>query len=167
MNTHINFRDITERIEKLISMWEVKLLQLPQDIRTERKNSQNRTIKEIIGHMIDSASNNHQRIVRLQYNKSLVFPDYRQDNDIWITTQNYQEEDWSLMIHLWKYLNLHMVHIFLNINPDCLNNTWKDHENTVITLREMIESYLVHLELHLLEISDLIPKSKTEKETGS
>lgn len=158
MASKTSFQDITDRIEELISIWEVKLLQLPQDIRTERRNSQNRTIKQILGHMIDSASNNHQRIVRLQFNKTLEFPDYRQDNDLWIAIQNHQQEDWSKMINMWKYYNLHLGHIFLNVDPTCLSNTWKDFEGTVVTLAEMIEGYLVHLELHLLEIRELINK---------
>lgn len=156
MATKTNFQDITDRIEELISLWEVKLLQLPQDIRTERRNSQNRTIKQILGHMIDSASNNHQRIVRLQYTKTLEFPDYRQDNDLWIAIQNHQQEDWSIMINMWKYFNLHLGHLFLNIDPTCLDNKWTDFEGTVVSLGEMIEGYLVHLELHLLEIKELI-----------
>lgn len=151
-----NFQDITDRIEELISIWEVKLLQLTQEIRTERFNSQNRNIKQILGHMIDSASNNHQRIVRLQYTEKLDFPDYRQDNDTWINIQNFEQEDWSKMINMWKYYNLHLGHIFLNVNPECLGNSWTDFEGTVVTLREMIEGYLVHFELHLLEIKELI-----------
>lgn len=156
MKSGADFSDISERVEKLISAWEVKLLQLPMEVRTDRVNNQKRTIKQILGHMIDSASNNHQRIVRLQYEKELTFPDYRQDNDAWIEVQKYQNEDWSLMINLWKFYNLHISHLFLNVDEACLLNSWTDYEGTTVTLRELIEGYLVHLELHLLEISDLI-----------
>jgi hypothetical protein len=129
---------------------------LPIEVRTERFNKQNRSVKQILGHMIDSACNNHQRIVRLHYNGRLDFPDYRQDNDTWIEVQQYQTEDWSLMINLWKYYNLHMAHLFLHTDKACLGNTWTDFEGTEVTLREMIEGYLVHFELHLMEIEDLI-----------
>lgn len=156
MTTKTNYQDITDRIEELIKLWEVKLLQLPQEVRTERRNLQNRTIKEILGHMVDSASNNHQRIIRLQYNETLEFPDYRQDNDTWIKIQSFQQEDWSLMINIWKYYNLHLGHIILNVDTESLNNSWTDFEGTKVTLGEMIEGYLVHLELHLLEIKELI-----------
>lgn len=154
-----DFSDISERVEKLISAWEVKLLQLPIEIRTDRINNQNRTIKQIMGHMIDSACNNHQRIVRLQYNKELTFPDYREDNDTWIDIQKYQNEDWSLMINLWKFYNLHISHLFINVDESCLTNYWTDSEGSKVTLHEMIEGYLVHLELHLFEINDLIKKN--------
>lgn len=160
MTNKSDFNDITDRIEELVSIWEVKLLPLSHEAITERLNSQNRSIKQIIGHMIDSATNNQHRMVRLQYTESLDFPDYRNENDEWISIQNYQHEEWSLMIHLWKYINLHMAHLFLNIRTESLNNTWKDAENTSITLREMIEGYLVHFELHLLEITDLIDRKQ-------
>lgn len=156
MKTGADFSDISERIEKLLSVWEVKLLQLPIEVRTDRVNNQNRTVKQILGHMIDSACNNHQRIVRLQYNQELDFPDYRQDNDTWIEIQKYQTEDWSLMINLWKFYNLHISHLFLHVDEKCLTNSWTDFEGTKVTLREMIEGYLVHLELHLFEINDLL-----------
>lgn len=75
------------------------------DTITLKRNKQNRTIKQILGHLIDSASNNHQRMVRLQYSKDLLFfPDYRQDNDLWIALQDYQNEDWNNLIQLWKFL---------------------------------------------------------------
>jgi hypothetical protein len=79
---------VSEKIQRLIKEWELILAGLPEEILTNNKNSQNRTIKQIVGHMIDSASNNHQRMVRLHYNpESLDFPDYRQDNDRWIAIQ--------------------------------------------------------------------------------
>jgi hypothetical protein len=151
-----SFSDISERIEKLIASWEVTLLQLPIETRTVRRNQQNRTVKQILGHMIDSSCNNHQRIVRLQYTKTLEFPDYRQDNTAWIDIQQYQTEDWSLMINLWKFYNLHLAHLFLHIDENALSHQWTDYEGTVVTLKEMIEYYLVHFELHLMEIEDLI-----------
>ena len=132
------------------------MLQLSIEKRTERRNMQNRTVKQILGHMIDSACNNHQRIVRLQYTPELDFPDYRQDNDEWIVIQKYQHEDWSLMINLWKFYNLHMAHLFLNIDEAWLENSWTDFEGTKVTLYQMIVGYLDHFELHLAEIEELI-----------
>lgn len=78
------------------------LLSLSDEQVSIKRNKQNRTVKMLVGHLIDSASNNHQRIVRLQYAPHcghsmpntemgmLVFPDYTQDNDLWIQLQDYQ-----------------------------------------------------------------------------
>ena len=89
-----NFIHITDGIVKVIEAEESLLNGLSVEVITQRRNKQNRTIKQILGHLIDSASNNHQRMVRLQYSKDLLFfPDYRQDNDLWIALQDYQNAD--------------------------------------------------------------------------
>lgn len=106
--------------------------------------------------MIDSASNNHQRMVRLQYNSELVFPDYRQDNDLWIALQDYQNADWQELIQLWKFFNLHIIQVIKTVDPTKLENFWCDFEGAKVTLQQMIEGYLWHLELHLNEIQQLI-----------
>lgn len=103
----IDFSHITDDIAKVIETEERLLNDLSVEVITLRKNKQNRTIKQILGHLIDSASNNHQRMVRLQYSKDLLFfPDYRQDNDLWIALQDYQNADWANLIQLWKFYNL-------------------------------------------------------------
>lgn len=89
----MDFSDVTNGIQKYIDTWEQKLTALSADTIAKKRNKQNRTIKQILGHLIDSAANNHQRIVRLQYNDKLDFPDYQQDNDLWIALQDYQNAD--------------------------------------------------------------------------
>lgn len=92
------FEPTVKGIQSLIDEWEPKLLALKDDVITKKRNSQNRTIKGIAGHMIDSASNNTHRIVHLQYQENpLIFPNYASNgnNDRWIAIQNYQEEDWN------------------------------------------------------------------------
>lgn len=147
---------VTHGIKKVIIEWEPQLLDLSTAQITLKTNSQNRTIKQILGHLIDSASNNHQRMIRLQYNTELIFPDYRQDNDRWIGLQQYQYEDWYELVQLWKYYNLHMIHLISAVDQAKLNNTWHDFEGTEVTLQQMIEGYLSHLQLHINEIQELI-----------
>jgi len=106
------FTEIKQELVKLIDEWEPVLSHIPEDILTKRRNSQNRTIKQILGHMVDSASNNTHRVIHLQYqNSPLIFPDYANlgNNDRWIAIQNYQDEDWGLMIQLWKENVLNFV----------------------------------------------------------
>mgnify|MGYP000902412841 CR=1 FL=1 len=72
-----DFFPITEGIYNVIETEEKVLTSLPEETITQKRNRQNRTIKQILGHLIDSASNNHQRMIRLQYSKDLLFfPDY-------------------------------------------------------------------------------------------
>lgn len=150
-----DFSIVIDGISQVIREWENKLLDLPVEAISERRNAQNRTIKQLIGHLIDSASNNQQRMVRLQYNSKLVFPDYTQDNDVWIAIQNYQESDWVELVNLWKYYNLHIIQIIKNIDASKLGNTWADFEGNIVTLENMVNGYLGHLHLHMGEIEEL------------
>src|SRR5262245_42608651 len=67
------------------------------------------TIKEVIGHLIDSAANNHQRFVRAQFTKELVFPKYEQNE--WVGSQHYNDVDWDELVELWRRYNLHLAHV--------------------------------------------------------
>jgi hypothetical protein len=143
----------------LIEVWEPKLSSLTEEVITERRNSQNRTIKQIVGHMVDSASNNTHRVVHLQYQPSpLVFPCYAShgNNDRWIAIQNYQAEDWNDLVQLWKYSNLHFAHVIENMNPEKLENVWISGSGKDVSLKAMVIDYLRHFKLHLGEIEELI-----------
>jgi len=150
---------ITREITALIREWEPKLSSLSDETISQRKNSQYRTIKQIIGHLVDSASNNTHRIVHLQYQTSpLTFPNYATygNNDRWIAIQDYQNEDWTNLVQLWKYSHLHICHVIDNINLDSINNEWISGPDEKITLESMIAGFPVHIKLHLAEINQLI-----------
>ncbi len=124
-----------------------------------RKNSQHRTIRQILGHLADSASNNLHRIIHLQDQPSpLQFPDYANlgANDRWIAIQGYQEEEWPLIVRLWTCSNLHLAHVIGRVNADALDKVWVSAMGEQITLAAMIADYPRHLRLHLDEIEDLL-----------
>jgi len=144
---------------QLLDSWEPKLTALSEEIISNRKNSQNRSIRQILGHLVDSASNNTHRIVHLQYRENpMSFPNYATEgnNDRWIAIQDYQHEDWANLIQLWKYANLHLIHVIRNVDVAKLGNQWISGESKLISLHEMIEYYPQHFELHLTEIEELI-----------
>lgn len=155
----IETSSLTREIFSLIEDWEPKLASLPNATISQRRNSQNRTIKQILGHLVDSTSNNTHRIVHLQYQSSpLTFPNYATfgNNDRWITIQDYQNEDWSILIQLWKYSLLHFCHVIQNVKDDKLQSEWIAGPDKAITLKSMIVDFPRHLKLHLSEINDLI-----------
>jgi hypothetical protein len=154
-----DYTEVTDKIAGLIRLWEPRLSSLPDEIISQRRNSQNRTIKQILGHLIDSTSNNIHRIVHLQYQSSpLVFPNYASfgNNDKWIAIQDYQNEDWTNLIQLWKYSLLHYCHVVKNVDPAKLKNEWIAGPEIQIPLSSMIPDFLRHFKLHLDEIDDLI-----------
>jgi hypothetical protein len=158
-NKMSNYTEVTGEIAGLIRLWEPRLSSLPNELLSHRRNSQNRSVKQILGHLIDSTSNNIHRMVHLQYQASpLIFPNYASlgNNDKWIAIQDYQNEEWSDMIQLWKYLLLHFCHVVKNVNPGKLENEWIAGPEIQIPLSSMIPDFLSHLKLHLVEINELI-----------
>ena len=153
---------VSNEIISLVNDWEPVLIRLPEDIISQRRNSQNRTIKQIVGHIIDSSSNNTHRIVHLQYQTPpLIFPNYATfgNNDRWIAIQDYQNEDWTAMVQLWKYSLIHISHVIKNVKSDKMNNEWISGPVKKVTLKMMIVDFPRHLKLHLSEINDLINKT--------
>lgn len=157
------FESISKELLILIEEWEPVLSALPEDVIKNRRNKQDRTIKQILGHMCDSASNNTHRVVHLQYQESpFAFPNYATfgNNDRWIAIQNYQEENWETLIRLWKYLNIHYAYIIKYIDNTKLKNIWLGGEGYEISLEEMIVDFPRHFKLHLEEIEDLIERGE-------
>jgi hypothetical protein len=153
------FKANNEEILGLVREWESKLSELPEDIITKRQNEQKRSIKQIVGHMVDSATNNIHRIIHLQYQPNpLIYPDYanKGNNDRWIVIQNYQEENWNDLIQLWKYSNIHIVHVINHVKVEKLDNEWINGLKQKVRLKAMILDYLRHFKLHLGEIDELI-----------
>ena len=154
-----DFQKICNELSAHLLEWEPKLASLPEDTITNRKNAQHRSIRQIVGHMVDSATNNLHRIIHMHYQKSPVnYPDYANlgNNDRWIAIQNFQEEDWSELIKLWSALNRHMIHMIGQVDESKLEQYWISALNQKVTLRQMIADYPRHFKLHLNEISALI-----------
>ena len=105
--------------------------------------------KEILGHLIDSASNNHQRFVRVQFEDN---PAIRYDQDKWVMTQDYFNAAIDDLIELWFNYNKHLVHIISKIPTDKYNRTCNVGQEEPVTLEWLAEDYLRHLKHHLNQI---------------
>lgn len=112
------------------------------------------TIKEVLGHLIDSAANNHQRFVRAQFTDILVFPKYDQND--WVRCQFYDKAEWDDLIELWQSYNLHLAHVIRNIPTEALNARCVIGDYEPMTLAFLIEDYLVHLKHHLTKIDERV-----------
>jgi hypothetical protein len=117
--------------------------------------------KEIIGHLIDSASNNHQRFVRAQFSDDLIFAGYEQEG--WVRVQNYQGEPWPELVQLWKLYNQHILHLMSRIPEETrLKLRYKHNlhqlasealqENEPVTLDWFMRDYVDHMKKHLGQI---------------
>jgi hypothetical protein len=117
--------------------------------------------KQILGHLIDSAANNHQRFVRAQFSDDLVFSGYEQEQ--WVSAQRYNDEPWPDLIELWRAYNLHLLHVVSAIPQPVLTQPRTKHSldqiafktvapSSPATLEYLIRDYLDHLKHHLDQI---------------
>jgi hypothetical protein len=105
--------------------------------------------KEILGHLIDSAANNHQRFIRLQLERDINLPGYEQDG--WVRVSRYQDLPWTEIIALWAAYNRHLATIIESIDPSALDHVWHSPEGDV-TLDFIATDYVRHLKHHLQQI---------------
>lgn len=117
--------------------------------------------REIVGHLIDSASNNHQRFVRAQFTDDLLFAGYEQEG--WVRVQDYQGEDWAELVQLWKLYNQHLLHLMSRIPEETRMKLRYKHnlhqiasdslsENDPVTLDWFMRDYVEHMKKHLSQI---------------
>jgi hypothetical protein len=152
-------KDTRSDILELLNELEDILKNIDDNTNFTKRNLQNRTIKQIVGHLIDSASNNTHRTIHMQYQKSpMIFPDYANlgVNDKWIAIQDYENYNWEDLVQLMKYTNIHMTNVIKNIDISKLQNKWISALGVEYTLKEMIVDYPVHFKIHLDEIKELI-----------
>src|SRR5512137_262158 len=98
-----------ENFTAIVSSFHNRLLSVPS-ARTSVKPAPDKwSLKEIVGHLIDSASNNHQRFVRLQEESSLSLSGYNQEN--WVRIQRYNSMSWDDLVSLWYRMNTLLLHI--------------------------------------------------------
>jgi DinB family protein len=114
----------------------------------EQPPSQERwTKKEVLGHLIDSASNNHQRFVRGQIASGQDFPGYEQEQ--WVRLQGYQSARWADLIDLWRAYNTHILHVIGCMSEEGKRATCRVGGREEITLAGLFVDYVDHLEHHL------------------
>jgi hypothetical protein len=117
--------------------------------------------REIIGHLVDSASNNHQRFVRAQFQEDLVFPGY--DQDVWVSVQSYRDAPWNDLIDLWRLFNLQIARLMEStpelqlLKPRVRHNldtlAWKPvSREEPASLDYFMADYVAHLKHHLNQI---------------
>ena len=154
-------QDFLNDFRQTIEAASSELLQIPSDRSETPRAAGKWSPKEIIGHLIDSASNNHQRFVRAQFTDDLVFAGYEQEG--WVRVQNYQGEKWTDLVQLWRLYNQHMLHLISLVPEDTRMKLRYKHnlhklaselmrEDEPVTLDWFIRDYLDHMKKHLKQI---------------
>jgi hypothetical protein len=150
-------RDLKTTIEKATPL----LAGIGDEASRHRPGPRKWCPREVIGHLIDSASNNHGRFVRALEQDSLIFPGY--DQDAWVELQGYRDTPWQDLIALWRDFNLHIARVMEAAPGEQRSRPRKEHNldqiawktiprNTPTTLDYLMEDYVGHLKHHLNQI---------------
>lgn len=154
------YQDFLHDFEETIRGATARLQEIPA-AETSNSSDGEWSPKQILGHLIDSAANNHQRFVRGQFVDHLEFSGYEQEE--WVNAQKYNDESWPAVIELWRAYNLHLLHVVSVIPQDVLTQPRDKHSFDRIafktlepgapaTLEYLIRDYLDHLKHHLDQI---------------
>ena len=110
------------------------------------------TRKETLGHLIDSAANNHQRFVRAQFEDPFAGPGY--DQRAWVTANAYAQREWRELVDVWSVLNGHLACVMAGVPPGKLQTRCVIGNGPPVTLEWLMRDYLVHMRHHLAQILD-------------
>ena len=139
----------TELVE-LVDLVAVRLRALDEPAVSHPRAPGKWSQKEILGHLIDSATNNLHRFVRAQEVDAFVFPGYTQDH--WVSVQRYRDSPWLELIDLWRLLNRHIARVITCIPEEKLAMTCTIGSYKPCTLQYLIDDYLAHMKHHLRQI---------------
>lgn len=153
-NTGEILRDLVMEVKPM-------LLQVDEFDSAQKPKPDKWSKKEILGHLIDSATNNHRRFLIANTKEDLVFEGYAQNE--WVTMQDYQNRGWLLLIELWAYYNFHIADVIELIPAEQRNKMHQKHSfdrmawQTVpiaqpSNLQYLINDYVGHIEHHIRQI---------------
>ena len=144
--------DIARQLRSIIETVEPQLYQMKAQDPGNKPDPEEWSKKEILGHLIDSAANNHQRFVRAMYSAADRFPVY--DQVEWVRSQRHNERSWDSLITLWAAYNTHLAHIIERIPEETRLSPCNIGQEEPVTLEFVVKDYLHHLQHHLMDILD-------------
>src|SRR3984957_19299202 len=141
---------LSTRLLGLVDVAEPRLCEVSEPESTEPILTGGWSRREVIGHLIDSASNNHQRFVRAALQASLDFPGYDQAGNVRL--QAPQEADWALLVLLWAAYNRYLAHVIARLPAAKLETVCRIGSGDPVTLGFIASDYLTHMVHHLRQI---------------
>jgi DinB superfamily len=124
--------------------------ELPQLTDTATRVDGSWSRKQILGHLIDSAANNHQRFVRGQLDHELVTQGYAQEQ--WVETERFNDREWNELVDFWLAYNRHLLHLMSHVSPERLNSIIRIGADEPVSLEYVMIDYVRHMKHHLKQI---------------
>jgi broad specificity phosphatase PhoE len=144
------FSSIATDLGRTVAQAKPLLSKLTNADTTVRPSAKKWSKKEILGHLMDSANNNHQRFVRATLHGSLTFPGY--DQEPLVDLQKFSEMDWSFLVDLWASYNRFIAHVLSVLPADAALVVCNIGKNPPATLGWIALDYVEHLKHHLNQI---------------
>jgi hypothetical protein len=145
-----SLRDLLERVP-------ARLQRLSPDIVAGKPTPSDWSPKEELGHLLDSAANNHQRIVRARLEDNPAMPGYEQNR--WVAIHAYHQRDWRELIELWQALNRQLLAAAEAAPDSAWSRTLTIAGSEPLTLEFVFDDYVVHMLHHLrhigIEVDDI------------
>lgn len=139
----------SERLAFLVQTIPDLLEKIPETDFSYKPSPTQWSKKEILGHLIDSATNNHQRFIRIQYeNEPVIFYDQNKWNEL----SNYQNRNTTLLIQFWKNYNQHLLEIINLVSDENLKRLGSGIDDQKLPMHFYITDYVDHLEHHLKQL---------------
>ncbi|XZF12787.1 DinB family protein [Chitinophagaceae bacterium MMS25-I14] len=139
-----------QRLQYLIEIIPGKLLSIPEEEFAQKPVPEKWSKKEILGHLIDSAANNHQRFVRTQFED---IPAISYDQNGWNHYSYYNQMDQRQLVQFWEIYNRHLLTLASHIPAEFLERKCRTNAGEV-TLQWLVEDYVVHMEHHLKQLTE-------------
>jgi len=143
--------EIARQIRLVVDTAEPKFYNITENEAGLKPAPEKWSKKEILGHLIDSAANNHQRFVRAVYNSAENFPLYNQDD--WVRIQQYNNSSWKLLVSLWSAYNRHLSDLIERIPEEAKSSLCNFGEQEPVALEIVITDYLRHLRHHVDQLT--------------
>ena len=144
------FTAIATDLGRTVAQAKPMLARLTNADTSLRPNPKKWSKKEILGHLLDSASNNHQRFVRASLQGELTFPGY--DQDKLVDLQKFSEIDWDFLVDFWASYNRFFAHVLSVLPATAAAICCHIGNNSPATLEFIAEDYIAHLKHHLNQI---------------
>jgi DinB superfamily len=144
------FSSIASDLGRTVAQAKPLLLKLDNADTTARPSENKWAKKEILGHLLDSASNNHQRFVRATLQRSLTFPGY--DQNALVDLQRFADVDWNFLVDFWAAYNRFLAHIINSLPAEAAKITCNIANNEPATLEWIAADYVAHLKHHLNQV---------------
>lgn len=145
---YLKQKEIMNQVNELFTL--LKSIENP----IQKEHPKGWTIAEVVGHLIDSATNNHNRFLRYSTSGTVEFPGYDQDESV--VRCNYKEMDFKLLSDLWYNYNLLILNTLEAMPSEAFDCKIKVGDSKPVTFQFLKEDYFAHMQAHELQINRIL-----------